>query len=160
MSVAYEPRTYHGELYPNVGEHEPSDLDRYADPDVSDVADLAAVAATTYSHAPSYADPEPTALERLESLTAPPNLSGIDGLPTMKDFSSKDFELKDDSPTTSANPTTPQSRVKPIPKPDRSVHKNLDGKYVCTWPNCSEEIKEFNRKCEWKYVGTFSSLFV
>jgi hypothetical protein len=52
---------------------------------------------------------------------------------------------KEDSPT----PTTPQ-RIKPIPKPDREVTKNVDGKYVCTWPDCAEDVRSFSRKCEWK----------
>ncbi|KAK1833252.1 hypothetical protein QBC39DRAFT_254854 [Podospora conica] len=44
--------------------------------------------------------------------------------------------------------TTP-SRLKAIPKPDREVTKNLDGKYVCSFADCTEEIREFGRKCEW-----------
>lgn len=45
--------------------------------------------------------------------------------------------------------TTP-SRMKAIPKPDREVTKNMDGKYVCSWVGCTEDIREFGRKCEWK----------
>ncbi|KAK5662995.1 hypothetical protein OQA88_6409 [Cercophora sp. LCS_1] len=52
--------------------------------------------------------------------------------------------VKEDSPT-AITPT----RIKPIPKPDREVTKNGDGKFVCTFPECTEEVKEFGRKCEW-----------
>jgi len=40
-------------------------------------------------------------------------------------------------------------RSKPIPKPDREVTKGDDGRYVCTWVGCIEEVRTFNRKCEW-----------
>ncbi|KAI3326291.1 hypothetical protein HD806DRAFT_489916 [Xylariaceae sp. AK1471] len=41
------------------------------------------------------------------------------------------------------------ARMKPIPKPQRQVVKNRDGKFICTWPDCSANVKEFSRKCEW-----------
>jgi len=40
-------------------------------------------------------------------------------------------------------------RSKPIPKPDREVTKGEDGRYVCTWVGCTEETRDFGRKCEW-----------
>ncbi|CZR53123.1 uncharacterized protein PAC_03001 [Phialocephala subalpina] len=40
-------------------------------------------------------------------------------------------------------------RSKPIPKPDREVTKGDDGRFVCTWAGCTEEVRSFNRKCEW-----------
>lgn len=40
-------------------------------------------------------------------------------------------------------------RSKPIPKPDREVTKGEDGRFVCNWAGCTEEIRSFNRKCEW-----------
>ncbi|KAB8290150.1 hypothetical protein EYC80_011019 [Monilinia laxa] len=40
-------------------------------------------------------------------------------------------------------------RSKPVPKPDREVTKDANGRFYCTWPGCTEEIKDFNRKCEW-----------
>jgi hypothetical protein len=40
-------------------------------------------------------------------------------------------------------------RSKPIPKPDREVTKGVDGRYVCTWIGCTEEVRTFARKCEW-----------
>ena len=47
-------------------------------------------------------------------------------------------------------PKGAQARMKPIPKPQRQVVKNRDGKFICTWNNCNAPIKEFLRKCEWK----------
>lgn len=40
-------------------------------------------------------------------------------------------------------------RSKPIPKPDREVTKGENGRYVCTWVGCTEEVRDFGRKCEW-----------
>lgn len=49
-------------------------------------------------------------------------------------------------------------RSKAIPKPDREVTKGEDGRFVCTWAGCTEDVKSFNRKCEWSKVG-FHILF-
>lgn len=41
-------------------------------------------------------------------------------------------------------------RSKPIQKPDRgNPPKDANGRYICTWLGCTEEIKDFGRKCEW-----------
>ncbi|KAM3079410.1 hypothetical protein ACMFMG_005841 [Clarireedia jacksonii] len=40
-------------------------------------------------------------------------------------------------------------RSKPVPKPDREVTKDANGRYYCAWPGCTEEVRDFNRKCEW-----------
>jgi hypothetical protein len=48
----------------------------------------------------------------------------------------------------SGAPESP-GRSKPIPKPDRPVTKDENGRYFCDWPGCTEVIKAFNRKCEW-----------
>lgn len=40
-------------------------------------------------------------------------------------------------------------RSKPIPKPDREVTKGDNGRYLCSWVGCTEEVREFGRKCEW-----------
>ncbi|KAK3350693.1 hypothetical protein B0H65DRAFT_96251 [Neurospora tetraspora] len=52
---------------------------------------------------------------------------------------------QEQSPTTPA----PSGRIKPIPKPVRQATKNAEGKFVCMWPGCAEDVKEFGRKCEW-----------
>jgi hypothetical protein len=44
-------------------------------------------------------------------------------------------------------------RSKPVPKPDREVTKDANGRFYCSWPNCTEEQREFGRKCEWRYVA-------
>ncbi|KAJ3560879.1 hypothetical protein NPX13_g9152 [Xylaria arbuscula] len=49
----------------------------------------------------------------------------------------------------SGTPKTAQPRMKPIPKPQRQVVKNCDGKFICTWDGCNAPIKEFSRRCEW-----------
>jgi hypothetical protein len=40
-------------------------------------------------------------------------------------------------------------RSKPIPKPDREITKGENGRFVCTWLGCTEEVRDFGRKCEW-----------
>ncbi len=125
MSVAYESRGYiHDGSYPAIDDHHETspDADRFADPTDSVVNELASVA--TFNAPTAFID---TSEPRLDLSTA-----------TL---------TKEDSPTA----TTP-SRSKAIPKPDREVTKNGDGKYVCTWPGCTEDVKQFGRKCEWKSV--------
>ncbi|TRX97271.1 hypothetical protein FHL15_002065 [Xylaria flabelliformis] len=53
--------------------------------------------------------------------------------------------------TTESKPNVPKGppRMKPIPKPQRQVVKNSEGKFICTWHDCTAPIKEFLRKCEW-----------
>ncbi|KAI0903008.1 hypothetical protein F4824DRAFT_473923 [Ustulina deusta] len=46
-------------------------------------------------------------------------------------------------------PKNTQPRMKPIPKPQRQIVKNRDGKFICTWHDCAAATKEFSRKCEW-----------
>ncbi|KAI0972376.1 hypothetical protein F4678DRAFT_59078 [Xylaria arbuscula] len=46
-------------------------------------------------------------------------------------------------------PKNAQPRMKPIPKPERQIAKNREGKFICTWHDCNAAIKEFSRKCEW-----------
>ncbi|GAO18892.1 hypothetical protein UVI_02046070 [Ustilaginoidea virens] len=55
-------------------------------------------------------------------------------------------ESKDASPGVESPPS---SRVKPIPKPDRDVAKQADGKFHCPLDDCKEEVRAFSRKCEW-----------
>ncbi|KAI1196934.1 hypothetical protein F5X97DRAFT_344210 [Nemania serpens] len=44
---------------------------------------------------------------------------------------------------------TPQPRMKPIPKPQRQIVKNREGRFICTWHDCEAAVKDFARKCEW-----------
>ncbi|KAL2073455.1 hypothetical protein VTL71DRAFT_10779 [Oculimacula yallundae] len=54
-----------------------------------------------------------------------------------------ELPLKEDSDAPSPE------RLKAIPKPDREVTKGEDGRFICTWIGCNEEVRTFNRKCEW-----------
>lgn len=132
MSVVYEPRNFiHEGSYPPIDDHhhDPTpDTDRFPDPSDAVVNELATTVATfTAPPPPHFVD---TAEPRLD-LPAP--------------TTSTTTVSKENSPTA----TTPQ-RIKAIPKPDREVTKNSEGKFICTWPGCSEEPREFTRKCEWK----------
>lgn len=51
--------------------------------------------------------------------------------------------------TKSESDAASPGRSKPVPKPDREVTKNMAGRFYCNWPGCTEETKEFGRKCEW-----------
>lgn len=129
MSVVYEARNFiHDGNYPSMGdpqEHDRDpDADRFTDPNDAVVSELASV--TSAYNAPPHILSEPdTRMEARLDLPASP--------------------MKDSSPSAA----TPQ-RLKAIPKPERDVTKNADGKFVCTWPNCVEAVKVFSRKCEWK----------
>ncbi|KAK3326482.1 hypothetical protein B0H66DRAFT_161577 [Apodospora peruviana] len=141
MSVVYEARYPHDgssqAFYPSLDDdhHDTApDSERFADPTDSVVSNLATIA-TFNAPSTAFVDTDDHRLEdtqledhrveepHLESLPSPP---------------------KDGSPTA----TTPQ-RIKAIPKPDRAVVKNAEGKYVCSWPDCAEDVREFGRKCEW-----------
>lgn len=130
MSVVYEPRAFiHEGSYPPMDDHhdDPTpDADRFPDPSDAVVSELASTVATfTAPPHPQFVD---TTAEPRIDLPAPASTIS-----------------KEESPIA----TTP-SRIKAIPKPDREVTKNLEGKYICTWPGCTEESKEFGRRCEWK----------
>ncbi|KAK4192939.1 cell wall transcription factor ACE2 [Podospora australis] len=166
VSVVYELRNPMHEGsggYPNMDDHHHHDataeLDRYtADPNDSVVNDLAQVAHFTapqpHSPSPEFVDekvfevdatrhlaevPEQDRIELppihapLHSLSSPPSSHAV-SMPLHKD----------DSPTA----TTPQ-RSKAIPKPQREETKNNEGKFVCTYLGCMEDVREFGRKCEW-----------
>ncbi|KAM7196502.1 hypothetical protein V8F20_006976 [Naviculisporaceae sp. PSN 640] len=123
-------------FYPSLDDehHDTTDAERFTDPTDPVVTNLATIATfnaptTTFVDTTEHRlddtrlDDHQLDQSRLEELASPP---------------------KEDSPTA----TTPQ-RIKPIPKPDRQVLKNAEGKYVCSWPGCTEETREFGRKCEW-----------
>ncbi|KAK3994696.1 hypothetical protein QBC44DRAFT_305928 [Cladorrhinum sp. PSN332] len=123
--------------YPPIDDHhhhDPTpDTDRFADPSDAVVNELAQVA-NSFAAPPS---PFVDTKEFVDSAPEPPRIELApipDGLPP----------VKEPSPIL----TTPQ-RTKAIPKPLREETKNGEGKYICTWPGCAEELKEFGRKCEW-----------
>ncbi|KAI1425011.1 hypothetical protein F5Y12DRAFT_398102 [Xylaria sp. FL1777] len=109
---------------------------------------------SAYASAGDHRDPKVTAFNPLN-----PN-----GDPTLIPSSSPTPSVSSLAPTTPPNrylspPTVPdtksgaprtiQPRMKPIPKPQRQVVKNREGKFICTWHDCNAAIKEFSRKCEW-----------
>lgn len=53
-------------------------------------------------------------------------------------------------PIKSSPEASTPSRVKAIPKPDREVTKQADGKFYCEFPGCTEDSRVFSRKCEWR----------
>jgi hypothetical protein len=133
MSVVYEHRgLMSAETYGAMGDldHDATsaaDHVRYSDQDVADL--------TAYDPpaAPLMASPEDHNALDLSSPSSHPPL-----MPTSVETDKDEMELR-----------TPQ-RIKAIPKPDRPATKNGNGKYECDWPDCTEEVKEFHRKCEWK----------
>lgn len=132
MSVVYEPRSFiHDGGYPPMDDHHDTtpDADRFTDPSDAVVNELATTVAT-------FAAPHPQFVDTTES--------GLD-LPSAPTPAPPTATSKEESPTA----TTPQ-RIKAIPKPDREVTRNMEGKFVCTWPGCADEPREFVRKCEWK----------
>ncbi|KAL2017595.1 hypothetical protein VTK56DRAFT_1968 [Thermocarpiscus australiensis] len=143
MSVVYEPRNFiHDGSYPPIDDHhhDPTpDADRFSDPSDAVVNELVTVASFT-APPPPFVD---TAEPRLD-LPAAAAAAAAAATSTSTSASAPTSAPKEESPTA----TTPQ-RIKAIPKPDREVTRNLEGKFVCTWPGCTEEPKEFNRKCEW-----------
>lgn len=155
MSVAYEPRNFiHEGAYPSIGdEHDHAADQRFTDSDVAEQLshytaeasmlpddrgvlgddrgmmpeDAAAVQeATRLDLGPSFPSP-------MQATMQSPTL---DGLPEQKDLSP-------------GAGSPPSSRVKPIPKPDRDVIKQADGKFHCPLDDCKEDIRAFSRKCEW-----------
>ncbi|KAF3761169.1 hypothetical protein M406DRAFT_348455 [Cryphonectria parasitica EP155] len=147
MSVAYdEPRSFHDDSpYAPVGEgdhdHDHADINKYinTEANVEDMADLAAVA-----YAPGDGPPSPFNTSDSAALdlgpVAPPNVDPAN------------VPIRDSSPvllsvTNVTHP--PSSRSKPISKPNRVATKNRDGLFECSWEDCKEAAKTFQRRCEW-----------
>ncbi|KAK8099095.1 uncharacterized protein PG998_012336 [Apiospora kogelbergensis] len=119
--VGYEPRDFGlGSSYPNISD--PSGNDGINSPFEDDPVSGLPLLPDSPSHHP---------FGSLPATSPQPILSGP----------------KSDSDQPADTPA-PQ-RTKAIPKPDREVVKNGNGKYVCLFPDCTEEVKEFGRKCEW-----------
>ncbi|CAH0018023.1 unnamed protein product [Clonostachys rhizophaga] len=155
MSVAYEPRNFINEgAYPPMGdEHDHADQ-RFTDRDVAEQLshytteagmlpddrdvigddrgmlpeDAAAVQdAARIDLTATFPSPVPVQLPH-------PQLS-VEAFPPSKD----------PSPGAESN----SSRPKSIPKPDRDVSKQADGKFHCPLDECKEDVRAFSRKCEW-----------
>ncbi|KAF4429109.1 Cell wall transcription factor ACE2 [Colletotrichum fructicola] len=159
MSVVYEPRNFmHDGSYPPIGDPDHDHNDPTAQYQASDVPELASYNPTTSmlgddrSLMPDGLGdttidvPDATRLD----LSAPPSLASLPSNlpPAMPDPLPSNNTVvtphKDE-----AEASTPSSRVKCIPKPEREVTKQADGKFYCTFPGCTEETQVFTRKCEW-----------
>ncbi|GKT44973.1 transcriptional regulator CBF1 [Colletotrichum spaethianum] len=155
MSVVYEPRNFmHDGSYPPIGD---PDHDHNVDPtaqyQATDVPDLASYNPTASmlgddrSLMPDGLDDGSVGVSdatRLD-LSAPPTLASLPSqLPPALPEPLPSNNNKDDGEA-----STPSSRVKCIPKPEREVTKQPDGKFYCTFPGCTEETQVFTRKCEW-----------
>ena len=127
MSVVFEARNFiHDGGYPPMDDHhDPTEDDRFTDPTDSVVNDLAPVATYNEPTTPFVTDDTP----RLELSAAAVSAAS-----------------KETSPSAIGTPL----RSKSIQKPERDITKNAEGKFVCTYPECTEETREWSRKCEWR----------
>lgn len=161
MSVAYEPRNFiHEGAYPPIGddhEHTP-EPQRFTDNDVAEqlshytrevemLPDERGVLGDDRAMMPEDATAvqEATRLDLSHTGFTSPIPDGLPA-PTPLDPIPTPME-REPSPAVSSPPS---SRVKPIPKPDRDVVKQADGKYHCPMDECKEDVRAFSRKCEWK----------
>ncbi|KAF6818392.1 fungal specific transcription factor [Colletotrichum musicola] len=163
MSVVYEPRNFmHDGSYPPIGD---PDHDHNADLhaaqfQASDVPDLASYNAATSmlsderSMIPDGLVDDPVGVSdatRLD-LSAPPTLASLPSnlAPALPEpLPSNNTPAPVASHKDEAEASTPSSRVKCIPKPEREVTKQADGKFYCIFQGCTEETQVFARKCEW-----------
>lgn len=120
MSLSYESRTFMPDTqYPMQMAHETQEQDEFKPHDE-----------------PHYPSPPPPMSENpytAQPMTETPDHTSLE-LPELP---------KDEEEVPSPG------RSKPVPKPDREITKDANGRFYCTWPGCTEETKDFNRKCEW-----------
>lgn len=157
MSVAYEHRSFiHEGSYPPIGdENDPTD-DRFTDAEVAEHLSRFTEAEMLEDHRSMMDDAHDALTDdtRLD-LSAPGFSSPIQitiGTPTMSDGMP---ESNDQSPSRlhSGAPSPPLSgKIKTIPKPSRAVVKHADGKFHCPLDDCTEDMRAFSRRCEWKSV--------
>lgn len=123
MSLSYESRTFMPDTqYPMQMAHETQEQDDFKPHDE-----------------PHYPSPPPAMSENpytthTQPMTETPDHTSLE-LPELP----KDEE---EAPS--------PGRSKPVPKPDREITKDINGRFYCNWPGCTEEVKDFNRKCEWR----------
>ncbi len=130
MSVVYEPRNFiHDGGYPPMDDHHDgtSDVDRFTDPTDAVVTDLGPVATYNGPTTPFVTDEPP----RLDLAATAVSIAG-----------------KEESPGATMNPM--RGGMKGVLKPEREATRNAEGKYICIYPSCGEEIRVFTRRCEWK----------
>lgn len=152
-NMAFEPRDFihDDDHYPTglSGTPTTGDPTRFGDPSDAVVGELASVA--TYN--------EPTSVDYTTSAGATLNLASPatavaeqESPPTANDLVSAQISSAQMAPMAS-NQMTSRQLAKAIPKPDRAITKNADGsKFICTFNGCGDKIREWTRKCEWRYV--------
>ncbi|KAH7149163.1 hypothetical protein B0J13DRAFT_298790 [Dactylonectria estremocensis] len=157
MSVAYEPRSFiHEGAYPPIGdEHDHAADQRFTDNDVAEqLSHYTAEAAMLPDDRVVLGDdrgmiPEDaTAIQEATRLdlghpTFPSPIVEAMQVPPALD------PLQDEKDLSPGVGSPPSLRIKPIPKPDREVLKQADGKFHCPLDDCKEEQRAFARKCEW-----------
>lgn len=142
MSVAYEPRSFHGDSpYAPVGEND-HDMNKFINE--ANVADMANLAAATYE--PANESPSPV----FDTSPSPALDLHPVGPPNVDPANVPVRELSPAAPNVFNSTHTQSHRIKPIAKPNREVTKSEDGKFICTWSECNELVKKFQRKCEWR----------
>ena len=143
MSVAYEPRSFiHEGAYPPIGDEHDHGDQRYTDSDVAEhlshyTADASLLGDDRGIMSDDASVQDGTRLDLGAAFPSPIQMSVPEPM----------SDSKDPSPSVSSPPS---SRVKPIPKPDRDVKKQADGKFHCPLGDCKEDQRAFSRKCEWK----------
>ncbi|KAF4979497.1 hypothetical protein FZEAL_4317 [Fusarium zealandicum] len=154
MSVAYEPRNFiHEGGYPPIGDDHDHTVDqRFTDNDVAEQLSHYTTEAALLPDTSVLDDrgmmPEDAATiqeaTRLD-LGHPSFPSPIEAAMQAPSLD----PLPDDKELSPSPGSPPASRIKPIPKPDRDVVKQADGKFHCPMDDCKEEVRSFSRKCEW-----------
>lgn len=162
MSVAYEPRSFMSEgAYPSMGDdHDPPEQ-RFTD---SDVAEQLSHYTQEASMLPDerdvlgderdllHDDPDPTHMDDgtqldLTADSFPSPMEEVSIAPPLPQLQEMVSVTKVESPRSEGSPSM---RPKGIPKPERDVSKQDDGKFHCPLSDCREETRVFSRKCEWK----------
>lgn len=155
MSVAYEPRSFiHEGAYPPIGDEHDHVDQRFTDSEVAEhlshyTADASLLGDDRVvmgdDRGMLHDDPgsvQDTTRLDLGSTGFSSPLQVPMHAPSIGDHMP---DSKDPSPGIGSPP-----RVKPIPKPERDVSKQSDGKFHCPLDDCKEEVRAFSRKCEWK----------
>ncbi|POR32412.1 Uncharacterized protein TPAR_07388 [Tolypocladium paradoxum] len=177
MSVAYEPRSFlHEGAYPPIGDEHDHDHDHAADQRYTD-SDVAEHLSHYTADASILADEREVLGDGRDVLGDDRGVLGDDrGIMSDDAGAVQDATRLDLGPTGFSSPIqvplpdppsmpnalrgskdpspcvgspSSASRIRPIPKPDRDVAKQADGKFHCPLPDCREDVRAFSRKCEW-----------
>ena len=159
MSVAYEPRNFiHDGAYPPIDDdhdHDHTADHRFTDNDVAEQLSHYTTEASMLPDGRDVMDDDRDLLQQDDSGVH--DASRLDlgpaTFPSPIPVPLQSGSISDpmpDSKEPSPAESSPSSRVKPIPKPNRNVAKDVDGKFHCPLEDCKEDIQAFARKCEWK----------